>query len=81
MLPILANYSTVIALIRKIQNPTVRKCLDCLSGDVMMKSVQKGNSISFFLCNAEFFSTYEKAFRRPKSNIKKNINEVKQIYM
>ena len=45
MLPILVNYSTVIALISKRKNTTVRKCLDSLSGDVMMKSVQvqKGN--------------------------------------
>ena len=35
MLPILVNYSTVM------KNTTVRKCLDCLSGDVMMKSVQE----------------------------------------
>ena len=52
MLPILANYSTVIALIRKIQNPTVRKCLDCLSGDEIMKSVQvqvqKGKKANIF---------------------------------
>ena len=40
MLPILVNYSTVIALIRKMKNITVRTSFDCLSGDVMMKSVQ-----------------------------------------
>ena len=53
MLPILVNYNTVIALISKMKNTTVRKCLDCLSGDVMMKSVQvqvqKGNKANIFI--------------------------------
>ena len=55
MLPILVNYSTVIALISKMRTTTVRKSLDCLSGDVMMKSVQvqKSNkaNIYIFFCN------------------------------
>ena len=49
MLPILVNYSTVIALIGKMKNITVRKCLDCLSGDVMMKSVHKYKK-AIFIC-------------------------------
>ena len=39
-----------------MKNTTVRKCLECLLGDVMMKSVQvqaqKGNKAkTFFYCN------------------------------
>ena len=50
MLSILANYSTVIALISQMTNTTARKCLDRLSRDVMMESVQKGNkAIIYFL--------------------------------
>ena len=53
MLPILVNYSTVIAPICEMKNAKVRKCLDCLSGYVMMKSVQvqvqKGNKANIYI--------------------------------
>ena len=57
MLPsILANYSRVIALIGKMKNTTVRKCLDCLSQDVMMKSVHMYKKLTkqifIYYCNA-----------------------------
>jgi hypothetical protein len=86
MLPILVNYSTVIALISKMKITTVRKCLNCLSGDVMMKSVQvqveKCNTAKhFFYCSTVKCSAELTAFRRPTKNSNKNINEVKQIYM
>ena len=45
MLPILVNYSTVIALISKMKNPTVRLSF----GDVMMKSVQKANKANIYI--------------------------------
>ena len=44
MLPILANSSTVIALISKMKNTTVRKCLERLSG-----VVQKGNKVNIYI--------------------------------
>ena len=53
MLPILVNYRSLIALISKMKNTTVRKYLDCISGDVTMKSgqvqVQKGNKANIYI--------------------------------
>ena len=79
MLPILVNYSTIIALISKMKNTTARKGLDCLSGDVMMKSVQvhvqKGNKANIYIfychtvkCSAELTAKKKEAFRRPTKN-------------
>ena len=79
LLPILVNYSTVIALISQMKNTSVRKSLDCLSGDLMMKSmqvqVQKGNKENIFFfychtvkCSAELTAKKKEAFRRPTKN-------------
>ena len=50
-LPILVNYSTVIALISKMKSPTLRKCLDYrVCNDEISAQIQKVNKAHIY-CN------------------------------
>ena len=79
------THITVIALMSKMKNTTVRKCLDCLSEEVMMKSVHKYKKLTkqIFTCNCNAVKCllHKKLFVSQQKIKNKNINEVKQIYL